>query len=189
MGGLGEVVVIIVFGGDTDAGATRADAFDEDAGADLFLEGFDVADEAELDAFAFLEAGQGFHDDLEGVGVEGTEAFVEEEGFDGEGDARAVSEAKGEGEGDDKGLAAGEGGDGADVFGLVVVFDGELEGGFVVAFGDAGEGVAVGEFVEPDVGVFDEDLEGDALCKVAEGFAVASADEFVEFGPVLVFFA
>jgi hypothetical protein len=155
-------------------------------GAELALEGLNVADEAELSVLGGLEAAEGLDDDLDGVGVEGAEALVEEEGLDGHRHARAVGQAKGEGQGHDEGLAAGQGGDGADIVGLIAVLHCELGGRGVGGVGDADEAVTLVEHGEPRVGVRDEQREGDALGEVSKRLAFFRPDEVIEELPAVV---
>ena len=71
-----------------------------------FLHAFDVADDADHLA-AGVEGIEGVEGDFQGVGVEGAEAFVEEQRVDAGLVADQVGEGEGEGQADQEAFAAG----------------------------------------------------------------------------------
>ena len=109
--------------GTADLGAAAADWIDPDLDWQDFLQAVDVRDQADELAGVLLQMGKGVERLLQRVGVEGAEAFVEEEAAELDFAAGHVGESEGEGEGDEEGFAAGEVGDGTDGVAVMGVDD------------------------------------------------------------------
>ena len=83
--------------------------FNKYASFNTLFEAINVADDPDLRAAA-VEALKCAHDDIEGLRVEGAEAFIEEQRLDGHVHRPEVGECERECEGDDECLTAREGG-------------------------------------------------------------------------------
>lgn len=129
-------------------------------GGDAVSERGDVGDDADVftGSVQFLQAAD---DVLEGVGIEGAEAFIEEEGVyaGGVGEAR---EPERQGKAYQEALTTGEVGGGAPLCNAeLVVNDGEPQQVLVLA--GAAQLIARGEFAQLYISLVEEELEGELL--------------------------
>ena len=138
----------------------------------------------DADELAVLtEPRQCFQRRFQGVFVEGAESFIEKKRIDPDVPAGHLGKAEGQGQAHDKAFAAGEVLGGADLSGLVVVDDVQLQGLLLVA----DQEIAVRHLPQPPVGMGRHHLERQPLGKIPEFLPVGRTDELVQLVPAGAF--
>ena len=130
-----------------------------------------------------LEFFQRIEGRVEGVGVEGAEAFVDEQRLDAGLVAGQFAQAQGQRQAHEEAFAARERGHGAHGIGLVVVHDLQLQ----VAVGRFEDGVAARELAQAQVGQPGQVRKREALGKLAELVAPRRANLLAQVLPALLF--
>ena len=165
---------------DLDGPVTIYGFTDLDLGRNALFENVDVGDDADgsVREAEVFEGGEG---DIEGVGVEGAKALVNEEAFDAGIAACEVGETEGEGEADEKGFTTGEASSGANSVGLIAIDDLKAEIVLVGSF----DLVALIDFGKVGICALEELGKRETLGEFGEFVALGGADEGVEFNPRL----